>query len=252
MVNEVSDLKSMDLTEELRISNEEQAVQLVSKVGFFYLQHISSIFKPPITFSQVVIHFLPSFLPSFPPSFLLPYLLWFSSIFFSLQTVSALSPFLPSNFNSHSFLYSFSFFLLIWQESELISQTEIVEALRTKLKILSSEYERKLSAVSLKHQSSIEETLKNIYDKKQMLDKQSETLSHSFISGHIDINTFLQASSNYIITQKRHFFHIFFFWPNNSQLYVRRIKIFWRNKKVIFPLFYFMLGLSRLSLILFR
>ena len=93
----------------------------------------------------------------------------------------------------------------------MISQTEIVEALRTKLKILSSEYERKLSAVSLKHQSSIEETLKNIFDKKQMLDKQSETLPHSFISGHIDINTFLQASSNYIITQKRHFFSHFFF-----------------------------------------
>ena len=76
----------------------------------------------------------------------------------------------------------------------MISQSERVELLRTKLKIMSSEYEKKLSAVSLRNQSSIETIVKKNYDKKQMLEKQSETLSHSFISGDIDVNAFLQVS----------------------------------------------------------
>lgn len=58
---------------------------------------------------------------------------------------------------------------------------------------MKSEYVNKLSAVRVKHKSSTEDTLRKINEKKQTLDLNSEALSHSFISGKIDLNAFLQV-----------------------------------------------------------
>lgn len=84
-----------------------------------------------------------------------------------------------------------------------------MKELQQALKKETSDYQSKLSATTKKYGTSREDCLKLLKSKMNSLEKHSENLSETFVSGDSDMNTFLQVKTTY-------FFYLF----DNQQIYI--------------------------------